>query len=133
MNPLISPAVPLFLYLSVGAIAFFSFLAVASWSDARRREREAYYKSETLKKVAESQGPAAASVMELVREQEKKEVLRLREGTKLGGLITVAVGIAVMPLLRGIMPGSQVYLSGLIPLFIGAAMLFYVYLLAPRQ
>ena len=37
----------------VGSIALFSFLAVAAWSDARRKEREAYYTSETLKKIAE--------------------------------------------------------------------------------
>ena len=49
-------SLPLFLFLSVGSIALFSFVAVAAWSDARRREREAYYKSETLKKIAEAQG-----------------------------------------------------------------------------
>ena len=29
----------------VGSIALFSFLSVAAWSDARRKEREAYYLS----------------------------------------------------------------------------------------
>ena len=34
----------------VGSIALFSFLAVTTWSEARRKEREAYYRAETLKK-----------------------------------------------------------------------------------
>ncbi len=127
------PSLPVFLFLSIAAIALFSFVAVASWSDARRREREAYYKSETLKKLAESQAGGAASVLELIREQDRKDSRRLREGTKLGGLITTAVGIAVIPLLRGIVREEPVFLAGLVPLLIGLAMLVYVYALAPKE
>ena len=54
----------------VGSIALFSFLAVATWADARRKEREAYYKSETLKKIAESSGEGARAAIELMREQQ---------------------------------------------------------------
>ena len=32
----------------VGSIALFSFLTVNGWADARRKEREAYYRGETL-------------------------------------------------------------------------------------
>ena len=46
-----STAAYVYLFLSVGAVGMFSFIAVASWADARRKEREAYYKSETLKKA----------------------------------------------------------------------------------
>ena len=49
--PLAAMLVPI-----VGSIALFSFLAVTTWSEARRKEREAYYTSETLKKIAESSG-----------------------------------------------------------------------------
>ena len=55
----------------VGSIALFSFLSVAAWSDARRKEREAYYRSETLKKIAESSGEGAKAAIELLREQKK--------------------------------------------------------------
>jgi hypothetical protein len=116
----------------VGSIALFSFLAVASWSDARRRERETYYKSETLKKIAESSGEGARAAIELMREQEKNSVKRRLEGMKLGGLITAAVGVGVMVLLRGLDHDEPVYLAGLIPLLIGLALLLYVLLLAPK-
>ncbi len=133
MPPFVHPAVPALLFLSVGAFSLFSFLAVASWADSRRREREAYYRSETLKKAAESQAPGAAAVLELVREQDKKQSRQVREGLKLGGLVTAAVGIALVPLLRVASPAHGAYLVGLIPLLVGVAMLFYVYVLAPKE
>ena len=118
----------------VGSIALFSFLGVATWADARRKERETFYKSETLKKIAESSGEGAKAAIELMREQEKNAVKRRLEGMKLGGLITAAVGIGVMALLRGIAnDDGPVYLVGLIPLLIGAALLVYPFVLAPKE
>ncbi|MGP8094401.1 MAG: DUF6249 domain-containing protein [Candidatus Sulfotelmatobacter sp.] len=117
----------------VGSIAMFSFLAVAAWSGARRKEREAYYRSETLKKIAESSGDGANSAMELLREQEKNAAKRRLEGVKLGGLITVAVGIGFMVFLHGVEHEEPAYLVGMIPLLIGVAMLAYAYMLAPTE
>ena len=117
----------------VGSLALFSFLGVASWSDARRKEREAYYRSETLKKIAESSGEGGKSALELMREQEKNFVRRRLEGLKIGGLVTTAVGIGVMALLRGLDHDEPVYLAGLIPLLIGVALLIYPFLLAPKE
>src|SRR5271156_2512629 len=128
MVEVVSVAIPV-----VGSIALFSFLAVAAWSDARRRERETYYKSETLKKIAESSGEGAKAAVELIREQERNVVRRRREGMKLGGLITAVVGIGVMALLRGLVRDEPVYLAGLIPLLIGLAMLTYTFVLAPKE
>jgi nucleoside recognition membrane protein YjiH len=117
----------------VGSIALFSFLAVAAWSDARRREREEYYRSETLKKIAESSGEGAKAAIELMREQQKSVTRRRLEGMKLGGLITAVVGIGVMVLLRGLEHEEPVYLAGLIPLLIGLALLAYTFVLAPKE
>jgi hypothetical protein len=116
----------------VGSIALFSFLAVAVWSEARRKEREAYYTSETLKKIAESSGEGARSAMELLREQERNVVKYRLEGMKLGGLVTAAVGVGVMALLHGLVHDEPVYLAGLIPLLTGMALLIYAFVLAPR-
>ncbi|MGA7560559.1 MAG: hypothetical protein WCF61_18970 [Terriglobales bacterium] len=124
--------VSVFLVPIVGSIAVFSFLAVASWSEARRKEREAYYRSETLKKIAESSGEGAKSALELIREQEKNSVRRRLEGMKIGGLVTAAVGIGLMVFLHGVEREEPVYLVGLIPLLIGVALLLYPLLLAPK-
>lgn len=74
---------PMFIFLSVGAVALFSFIAVAAWSDARSKEREAYYKSETLKKIAES-GTGGTAALEFLREQEKIGERRRLQGLRLG-------------------------------------------------
>jgi hypothetical protein len=131
---------PIFLFLSVGSIAFFSFVAVASWSDARRREREAYYKSETIKRIAEVQGAGPSAAVEFLREEEKNAaqrrregVKRRREGIKLGGLVTAAVGIGLMAFLGATVRHEPIYLVGLIPLLIGVVLLVYSYLLAPKE
>lgn len=54
--------------MGVIAIALFSFLGVRSWANAQRREREAYYRSEAIKKVAEMQGATPEPVLALLRE-----------------------------------------------------------------
>lgn len=117
----------------VGSIALFSFLSVAAWSDARRRERQEYYRSETLKKIAESSGEGAKAAIELLREQNNNVTRRRVEGMKLGGLITAVVGIGIMVFLHGLVREEPVYLAGLIPLLIGLALLTYTFFLAPKE
>jgi hypothetical protein len=119
----------------VGSIALFSFLSVAAWSDARRKEREEYYRNETLKKIAESSGEGAKAAIELLREQNNSSTKRRMEGMKLGGLITAVVGLGVMILLHGIVDRGEgpVYLAGVIPLLVGLALLTYVFILAPKE
>lgn len=50
------------------ALALFSWLAVVGWAGERRKEREAYYRSEALKKIAEMQGTPSEPVLQLLRE-----------------------------------------------------------------
>ena len=120
-----------FAFLSVAAIALFSFLAVTTWSAARRREREAYYKSETVRRVMEMPGATPATVQEFLHGQQAIADRRRREGLKLGGLITTAVGIGIIVFLIG-KPGPQIYTVGAIPVIVGGALLAYAYILAPR-
>jgi hypothetical protein len=134
-----------FLIPVVAMISVFSWLSVAGWADARRREREAFYKNETLKKAAEGQGPGATATIEYFREQDKNaaqrqlekqrnSALRRSEGLKLGGLINVAIGIGLSVFLHELLRNhnQEIYLVGLIPLLIGVALLVYAYFLAPK-
>jgi len=111
----------LFGFLSISAVSVFTFVSIAAWSDARRREREAFYKNETMRKLAESPSGGTAA-LELLRE----------EARLLGGLITLAVGIGTWAFLRSIEPGKPLYILGLIPILVGLVLVGYSYLLAPK-
>jgi len=127
----LGPAAGLWVFLSIGAVALFAvFIPMVSWIESRRKEREAYYRAETLRRVAESSGEGSKAALELLWEENRQKQMQIREGLKIGGLINVAVGIGLIPFLKMLLPGQAVFLCGLIPLFIGVAMLVYVYLLA---
>lgn len=128
----IAPGVAVFIFLAIGAIALFTFLSVATWTGTRQAEREAYYKAEMMKKIAEVGGESNPA-LEYLREQERIAAAKRLGGIKLGGLINVGVGLGLMLLLKGIVHGPAVYLSGTIPLFIGLAMLAYAFWFAPEH
>jgi hypothetical protein len=123
----------LWMFLSVGAVVMFAiFIPTVTWIDSQRKEREAFYKSETLRRITESSGEGAKAALELMREEGHWERQKKWEGLKLGGLICIGVGVATVIFLRvqtARDPGAP-YLVGLIPALIGVAMLVYVYLLA---
>jgi len=127
-NEFAGPESLLFVFLAVSAVAVFSMVSIVSWSDARRKEREAYYKNEMLKKVAES-GPGANQALELMREEARIAALRTKQGLQIGGLITAAAGLGVLIFLRALLGRDEgVFLSGLIPLFVGMALYASSYL-----
>ena len=117
----------------VGTIATFGFFAIASWAHARRRERESYYRSEVLKKLAEAGPEGSSAALEMFREQQRTADRNRLESQRLAGLILAAVGVGLMPLLRGVATHPSAWLSGLIPALVGVVLLIYSYGLAPRQ
>ena len=127
-----NPAMGMWVFLSIGAVALFVvFIPLTSWIDAQRKEREAFYKAETLRRLAEASGEGAKAAVDLLREQDRQQRMKTREGMKIGGLINLAVGIALVIFLRALIGNEPVYLCGLIPGFIGVAMLTYALFLAP--
>ena len=129
------PEIMVFLFLIVAAIALFSYLSVSKYIDGRRKEREAYYRSETMRRMAETQGAGAAAAIELLREEEAITARKRLEGLKLGGLITSSIGIGLMIFLFFADDSRPhvAFLCGLIPLLVGVALLAYVYSLAGRS
>jgi hypothetical protein len=124
------PETMVFVFLAVGAVALFSMISVAVWSGARQKEREAYYKNDMLKKLADSQGAGANSALELMREEARISTVRMKQGLQLGGLITAAAGLGVLIFLRVLLgPDQGVYLCGLIPLLVGMALFTGSYLI----
>jgi hypothetical protein len=119
----------IFLIPVVAIVSVFTFVAIAAWSDNRRKEREAYYRHETLRKLAETGGDSADSVLEVMRQEERGRARRRLEGLKLGGMITAVSGAGAMILLFSL--ARELYLAGLIPLLIGLVMLVYAFFMAP--
>ena len=123
----------LWIFLSVGAVALFVvFIPVVAYLENRRKEREAFYKAETMRRLTESSGEGAKAAIELMREQSRLEARKKREAMKIGGLTTMAVGVALLIFLHQLIPNQAVYLCGLIPGLIGVAQIIYALLLAPK-
>lgn len=121
------PPVGMWVFLSVGAVALFGvFLPIVTWIDSQRKEREAFYQAETFRRLAESSGDGAKAAIELMRDQTRQERLKKREGMKVGGLVNIGVGAGLCIFLRVLTGPHGPWLVGLLPGFIGVALLAYV-------
>jgi hypothetical protein len=136
IGSMVMPALFASAFLGFWALVAFTLVSVARWANRARRGSEEYYKTSALAKIAEMQEAAGeAAPSEWFREQEKAASKRRREGQKLGGMVTAAIGIALMIFLRSLPSpaAQQSFLVGLIPLFMGIALLSYAFLLAPKD
>ena len=122
-----------FVMIGVVWIAFFTWLAVIGWAIQRRKERVAYYRQETEKKLIDKGTMTADQILRLRSEDERAQWLRRREGLRLGGLITAALGVGVLVCLEFIDTGEVSVTSiGWVPLAIGVVLLLYAYVLCPK-
>ena len=126
------PEVAVFVFLAIGAIGLFTFLAVASWAGARQAERSEYYKADMMKKIAEVGGERSPA-LDYLREQERIASVKRLGGLKLGGLTCVGVGLGLMIFLKALITGAPIYLTGTIPFFVGLALLAYAFWFAPER
>ncbi len=113
----------------VSTVAFFTFLSIIFWVSYRKQEREAFYKSETLRRITEAPGEGAKAAIELLKEDDRLKRINTREGLKIGGVVCIGVGIALVIFLWTLI-GPKVALCGLIPGFIGVALLMYLFFMA---
>ncbi|MGA2539271.1 MAG: hypothetical protein ABSF53_24915, partial [Terracidiphilus sp.] len=62
----------LWLFLSVASVALFVvFIPLVTWMGTRQKEREAYYKAETIRRVAEASPDGAKATIDLLREENR--------------------------------------------------------------
>ncbi len=113
----------------VGSVCLFTFLVFAIWFGTRQKERAAFYRSETLRRISESSGEGAKAAIDLLREEERLKRIKAREGVKIGGVVNVGVGIGLVIFLW-MLVGPKVALCGLIPGLVGVALLVYNYYMA---
>ena len=119
----------LWMFLSIGAVALFAvFIPLVSYIDNRRKEREAFYKADTMRRLVEASGEGAQAALNLLREEEWVKAVKAREGLKIGGLINMGVGIGLAAMLYSMAGHSNApWMVGLIPFLVGVALLVYVY------
>lgn len=123
----------MWLFLSIGAVSLFVvFIPLITWMDTRRKEREAFYKAESFRRVAESTSDGAKAALEMMREEARQTRIKTLESMKMGGVINIGVGAGLTIFLRFLIGGGQgsPWLVGLIPGLIGVGMLVYVFFLA---
>lgn len=106
----------------VASVAFFAFLAVGVWADARRRERESYYRYEFRKRLVEAGKLDADDVKELVQFEADARAAAGRRALLVGGVLFASVGVGLVFGLR-FLDGDPVWMVGYIPLSIGVGML----------
>jgi hypothetical protein len=119
--------------ISVFFVALFSFLILGHWFKYRNQEREAFYKSEILRRITEASGEGAKAAIDLLREDDRLKRIKARESMKISGSVCIAVGIGLtvlFPPLGQVNPHPP-FLIGVIPGLIGVALLIYVYFMAP--
>jgi hypothetical protein len=123
----------LWLFLSIGAVSLFVvFIPLVTWIENRRKEREAFYQADTIRRLSEASGDGAKAALELMREQNRMTRIRTLEGIKIGGVINLGVGVGLVIFLRVLLGSGHgsPFLCGLIPGFIGIGMLAYAFFLA---
>ena len=113
-------------------IAGIAMIVLIVYFEEKRKAKQSLYRSELLKKIADSQGDAADKIMEMIRQEELDAKIRRREGIKLGGMITAAAGLGAMALLFMLVPAQPVWVAGVVPLLIGLALFIYAQTMAPK-
>ncbi len=114
----------------VGSVALFTFLAVASWAEQRRKERESYYRYEFRKQLVEAGKMDANDVREIMQYEQETTLYRARQSSLAGSFVLLGVGGGMLLGLQWIDEG--VAMVGYIPLSIGVALLIYALFVAPR-
>jgi len=114
-------------------IAGIIWLGFVVWAGEKRKEREAFYRSELFKKIIDSPSGSTQSVLEMVRQEEREAQIRKLEGLKLAGVILIAAGIGLTALLAMLERHEPAWIVGPLPILVGAALFIYVRFMAPRM
>jgi hypothetical protein len=99
---------------------------IAGCNPRRNRYRP---KNQEPRKTARA---TAESALNYLRDEERKVEQRRRDGTRLGGMITVAAGIGLVVFLRAVLPDIPVYLVALVPILVGTVLIVFAQMIGPR-
>ncbi|MEZ5332327.1 MAG: DUF6249 domain-containing protein [Thermoanaerobaculia bacterium] len=109
----------------VSVICTFIFLTTLVWAKLRRRERDAYYRHELAKAMIQ-RGAEGDEVARLLRKSNPGLAER-REALKLGGFLTLALGVGFMVGFQWIPADEPIWKLGFVPTLLGLAMLLHAF------
>jgi hypothetical protein len=111
----------------VSMVVIFAYLGIVGWAKEKRREREAFYRAETAKKLVEQGAAGGAQLLEMMRAEDATKARRRKEGMMLGGLITFVIGMCTSIFLRAVVPVRGVWTVGLFPLLVGLVLVVFAW------
>ena len=112
-------------------ISLFTFLAISSVADNRRKQDEARAKYEFLKKMAEGGNFDVEKYMEFEQVERRAWRERRIENLRLGGLILVGLGVALVAFFYAVADHDRrVATLGLIPAAVGAALFLAAWMMS---
>ena len=116
----------MFIFLAAGAVGLFAFLSVAAWAGTQAHERRTRDRFALLKSIAEQPGENAQRVLEaLLADEERVRTEKARQeqwGYLVGGLVCMAVGVALGAMMLAMNAKSGAWSIGLIPFLLGAVL-----------
>jgi hypothetical protein len=115
----------------VSTLGTFAFLIVIAWGIQRRRERELHYRHEVHRKLLDN-GMDAEGLVRLIEGEKHAKWVSRREAIRLAGLVTFFFGIAFLAAFQFI-EEIEVWRLGWLPIGLGAALVVWAQLLAPRS
>lgn len=121
----------IFMIPIVGTVALFAFLAVGVWADARRRERESYYRYEFRRRMLEAGKFDANDVRALAEFEQQAGIASGKRAIQITGVLFTAMGAGMLSGLRFIQD-EPIWMVGYIPLSIGIGLMAYGFLMAPN-
>jgi Domain of unknown function (DUF6249) len=99
------------------------FLTVVFWLIQRRRERELHYRYELARQLGE-RGENAAALLRLLGADAASRWRARHRGLLLAGVVIVALGLGMLVGLPSLI-GSEIARVGLVPLFLGIALILF--------
>jgi hypothetical protein len=116
----------LFLFLAAAVIVVFAFANIVVWVNGPARERQARDRLALLKALAENPTENARQVLEYLREEDRARTRKKegeeRRGWIAGGLITLAVGVA-LAMMAVVLGDPKAASVGIIPFLVGCVLL----------
>ncbi|MEM8931327.1 MAG: hypothetical protein AAGE94_09140 [Acidobacteriota bacterium] len=118
------------LFLAATVVASLTFVAVIVWVEARRKERQEFYRFEFRKRMVDEGKMDATDLTGLMRYEHE---LRLRQGLeklRTASVVILGTGIGTCVGLQFV--GHSIWMVGLIPVAIGLCMLVYGFFFAAK-